>query len=80
MPKSTSSVPLIDVPTLILAGEHDHVDSVEQHRDEVLPRIHNAKLEIVRGSGHLSPVDEPEQLVAAIRRFVTGLGSEFASQ
>ena len=69
----SSSVALINVPTLILAGEHDRVDSVDQHRKEVLSRIRNAKLEIVTGSGHLSPIDEPQQLAAAIKRFATGL-------
>jgi len=75
----SSKVVLINVPTLILAGENDRVDSVEQHRKEVLSRIPNAKLEIVAGSGHLSPIDEPEQLSAAIRRFVGRLAMTAAS-
>ena len=63
----------ISVPTLILAGEEDHLDSVEQHRRKVLARIPNARLQVVTGSGHLVPIDEPEQLVQAIAQFVTGL-------
>lgn len=72
----SAEVSKIEVPTLILAGENDRVDSVEQHRREVLPRIAAATLEIVAGSGHLSPIEAPDQLIAAIRRFVTGLHAE----
>ncbi len=63
----------IAVPTLVLAGERDNLDSVEQHRREVLPRIASAHLEVIAGSGHLIPIDEPEQLASAISRFVSQL-------
>lgn len=69
----STEVPKITVPTLILAGEMDQLDSVEQHRREVLARIPNARLEIVTGSGHLVPIDEPEQLALAIAQFVTSI-------
>jgi pimeloyl-ACP methyl ester carboxylesterase len=55
----SAEVPHIAVPTLVLAGEHDHLDSVEQHRREILTRISNSRLEIIPGSGHLIPIDEP---------------------
>jgi pimeloyl-ACP methyl ester carboxylesterase len=66
----SSEVYKISVPTLVLAGERDNLDSVEQHRREVLPRITGARLEIIARSGHLIPIDEAEQLAVAIRRFV----------
>lgn len=66
----------IAVPTLVLAGENDRLDSVEQHRREILPRISGSRLEVIAGSGHLSPIDEPEQLAATISRFVETLVSE----
>jgi pimeloyl-ACP methyl ester carboxylesterase len=69
----SSSIGNIGVPTLILAGDKDLVDSVEQHRREVVARIPDARLEVIKGSGHLSPIEEPEQLAAAIRSFVSGL-------
>jgi pimeloyl-ACP methyl ester carboxylesterase len=53
--------------------EHDNLDSVEQHRRQDLPRIANAQLEVIAGSGHLIPIDAPEQLTSAISRFVSQL-------
>ena len=67
----SAEVGRIAVPTLVLAGEHDRLDPVEQHRREVLPRIAGARLEIIPGSGHLVPVDEPMALAQAIHAFVT---------
>lgn len=40
----SSEVEKIAVPTLVLAGEQDRLDSVEQHRREVIARIPGAKL------------------------------------
>ncbi len=69
----SAEVPRIAVPTLLLAGEHDHLDSVEQHRREVLARVANSRLQIIPGSGHLIPVDEPIALAHAIDAFVAAL-------
>ncbi|HZY63781.1 MAG TPA: alpha/beta hydrolase [Edaphobacter sp.] len=60
----------IQVPTIVLAGELDNLDSVEQHRREVIARIPGAKLQVISGSGHLLPIDEPVRTAEAIRRFV----------
>jgi pimeloyl-ACP methyl ester carboxylesterase len=68
----SSEVSKISVPTLVLAGELDRVDSMEQHRREVVARIPNARFEIIQGSGHLIPIDEPVQLANAIEQFVAG--------
>jgi pimeloyl-ACP methyl ester carboxylesterase len=66
----SSEVSKISVPTLVLPGELDRIDSIEQHKREVFARIPNARLEIIKGSGHLIPIDEPVQLANAITRFV----------
>jgi 3-oxoadipate enol-lactonase len=60
----------IAVPTLILAGDQDRQDPLEQHRCEVLPRIPGATIKVIRDSGHLIPIDQPFQLAEAIRAFV----------
>ena len=60
----------INAPTLVLAGEHDRMDSIEQHRREIIARVSDARLQVVQGSGHLSPIDEPSQLAKAITEFV----------
>lgn len=69
----SSEVGRIAVPTLVLAGEHDRLDTVEQHRREVLPRIAGARLQVIPGSGHLVPIDEPAALAQAISAFVAEL-------
>ena len=61
----------INVPTLILAGDQDRQDPLHQQQTEVLPRIPAARLEVVRESGHLSPIDQPGQLAEAIRAFLS---------
>jgi pimeloyl-ACP methyl ester carboxylesterase len=61
----------IEVPTLILAGDRDRQDSLQQQQREVLPRIPRARLQVVHESGHLSPIDQPGQLADAIITFVS---------
>jgi len=60
----------IAVRTLIVAGEQDRQDPLEQHRREVLPRIPGAKLHVIPRSGHLLPIDQPEELANLIHKFV----------
>ncbi len=69
----SSEMSKINVPTLVLAGELDQLDSVEQHKREVVARIPNAQFAIVEGSGHLIPIDEPVQLAKQIAGFVARL-------
>ena len=59
----------ITVPTLVVAGEQDRQDPLEQHRREVLPRIRGAKLHVIPECGHLVPIDQPGQLASAVRAF-----------
>jgi 3-oxoadipate enol-lactonase len=49
----------IAVPTLLVAGEQDRQDPLEQHRSEVLPRIPQAKMVVIPECGHLVPIDRP---------------------
>ena len=64
------NVAQIAVPTLLLAGELDRLDSVEQHREEVVARIPGSVLQIIPQSGHLLPIDQPLHTAEAIRHFV----------
>jgi pimeloyl-ACP methyl ester carboxylesterase len=66
-------VGVIAVPTLILAGDQDRQDPLEQHRREVLPRIPGANIKVIRDSGHLMHIDQPHQLAEAIRAFLLAL-------
>ena len=66
----SSEVSKITVAALVLAGEQDRLDSVEQHRREVVARIAEATLEVIPQSGHLLPLDEPKPTACAIQQFV----------
>jgi 3-oxoadipate enol-lactonase len=70
----------INVPTVLIAGELDQVDSIERHKAEVLAYIPNAEFKIIKGSGHLIPIDEPLQLAKEIASFMGMLTSQKASQ
>jgi pimeloyl-ACP methyl ester carboxylesterase len=59
----------IEVPVLVLTGEHDRVEPAELMRSHVLPHIPGATLEIVPGSGHLMPLEQPGALSARIAAF-----------
>lgn len=61
----------IAVPTLILVGDRDPQDPVEQQRREVQPLIANASLEVVQDCGHLAPIEQPLALAEAIAAFLT---------
>ena len=63
----------INVPIMLLAGELDQVDSIERHKTEVLAYLPNANFKIIKGSGHLIPIDEPVQLAREIANFVSQL-------
>ena len=69
----SAEVANINVPTVLLAGELDQVDSIERHKTEVLAYLPNAEFKIIKGSGHLIPIDEPVQLAKEIASFTMRL-------
>jgi 3-oxoadipate enol-lactonase len=69
----SAEVANINVPTVLLAGELDQVDSIERHKTEVLAYLPNAEFKIIKGSGHLIPIDEPHELAKEIASFMGGL-------
>jgi 3-oxoadipate enol-lactonase len=64
----------IKVPVLVIAGELDRVEPVERVRAEVVGIIEHADLVVVRGSGHLLPVEAPEKVAGYIESFVKNIG------
>ena len=78
-PKSTSqegitaAVAAINVPTLVIAGELDRIDSVATLEAELLTRIPHATMRVLPGTGHLSPLESPTGVAALIDEFVDGL-------
>jgi pimeloyl-ACP methyl ester carboxylesterase len=68
-PDRTALLPTIKVPTLVLVGEGDVITPVtvaeSMHR-----AIPGSQLTIIRGAGHLPPVEQPAQTSGAISRFL----------
>jgi pimeloyl-ACP methyl ester carboxylesterase len=69
----TDRVGAINVPVLMLAGGDDKVDPPQTLREHLLPLITTATLTELGGTGHLSPVEVPDQIASHISAFVTRL-------
>jgi len=66
----TADVPKIDVPVIVISGEHDRVDPPEVLLRELLTRMPQAKLVALPGVGHLLPLEAPADLAYVIKAFV----------
>lgn len=60
----------IDIPTLVVGGDHDRVEPVDVLRDNLLPYLADAEFVVLPGTGHLIPLEAAEALAAAIAEFV----------
>jgi 3-oxoadipate enol-lactonase len=58
----------VRVPTLVLAGEHDYVCSKASHL--LAQTIPSAQLKTIKGSGHMSPLEQPAAFSAALMEFL----------
>ncbi|WP_162097244.1 alpha/beta fold hydrolase [Sphingomonas elodea] len=63
----------IDVPTLVISGALDRIDTPARLEAELLPRIPHATVRILPDTGHLSPLEAPEALATLIAGFVDHL-------
>lgn len=63
----------IDIPTLAVVGEHDHLTPPEYHK-QLADEIPDARYKEVLGAAHLAMLEEPEGFNAAIRDFLDDEG------
>lgn len=63
----------INVPTLVIAGELDRVDPPIRLQVELLPRIPQAVMRVLPGTGHLSMLESSDTVAALIAEFCDGL-------
>lgn len=63
----------IDVPVTVVSGELDRVDPPAALLTHLLPFVPQAVLETVPARGHLLPLEAPQAVAHAIRRFVDDL-------
>ena len=67
-----SSLPLlasIGCPTLALCGRQDALTPLARH-EEIAAGVRNAQLEIIEDCGHLSTLEKPAEVNAALRRWL----------
>ena len=71
-PDQTSFLPTISTPTLIIVGDADSITppAVAEGMNRL---IKGSQLAIIRGTGHMAPMEQPEQVTAVMRRFLQGL-------
>jgi pimeloyl-ACP methyl ester carboxylesterase len=68
----------IDVPTIVISGERDQVDSIATLQKELLPRIPHAAMHVLPGVGHLSPLEAPFDVARLIAQFVAAIEDKSA--
>lgn len=70
----TPYFPRIEAPTLVIAADHDELFPIE-HSRAIAAGIPDARLAIVRDSGHAAVVEQGEQVADLIVNFAGGFGS-----
>lgn len=59
---------IIDVPTLLIAGDRDDITPIAKQR-ELAKLFPDASLKIIKGVGHLTHYETPDQLANEIKKF-----------
>jgi len=59
----------IDCPTLVLCGRQDALTPLARH-EEMVAGIKGARLEVIEDCGHLSTLEKPAEVSAALRRWL----------
>lgn len=72
-PDSTPILTQITCPTLVLCGREDALCPVAYH-EAMASAIPNADLQVLSGCGHLSPMERPEAVTAALRELLRRCG------
>jgi 3-oxoadipate enol-lactonase len=72
-PDQTHVLGTIDIPTLVIVGEHDAI-TPPADTTRMVEALRCASLEIVKGAGHLSNQEAPEAFNAALLAWLDGTG------
>jgi pimeloyl-ACP methyl ester carboxylesterase len=69
----TAAASAIEVPVQVLAGQHDQVDPPASLEASLLPFIPGARMTVIEGTGHLSPLEAPGQIAHLLDQFAATL-------
>jgi 3-oxoadipate enol-lactonase len=71
-PDMTEYLPSISMPTLVVVGESDAITppAVAKSMADAIPQ---ARLQVIRGAGHMTPMEQPQEVNRAIRGFLESL-------
>lgn len=61
---------MITVPTLAIAGSNDPLAPPSRVKREVASAIHDALFVLLRDAGHNLPIETPDDIAEAVRRFI----------
>lgn len=59
----------VQVPTMVLVGDEDKMTPV-RYSEELRDGIKGSELKLVRGSGHMLPLEKPDQTKIYLREFI----------
>jgi 3-oxoadipate enol-lactonase len=62
----------IELPTLVVVGEHDAISSVEEMRS-IAGAMPHAQFAVIPHAGHMTPLENPEAFQAALEPFLESL-------
>jgi pimeloyl-ACP methyl ester carboxylesterase len=74
-PDGTDLLRSLTCPVLIVCGENDVITPVDGHR-EMAALVPQAKLVIIPGSGHMTPLEAPDLVTKALRAWLARDGED----
>jgi pimeloyl-ACP methyl ester carboxylesterase len=66
---ATGDLPAIDLPALVIVGEHDAISTRDERRS-IADALPDGRYVLVKGAGHLAPMEAPDAVSAALREFL----------
>ena len=71
-PDASDMLAGINVPTLVVVGEHDTLSPPAEMRG-IAEQIPGAEFALIPAAGHMSPLENPGAFNAALIRFLAGI-------
>jgi pimeloyl-ACP methyl ester carboxylesterase len=68
-PDVTSQLGEIDVPALVICGQHDGISPPDEMR-QIGAALPKARFVEITGAGHMAPLEQPASVNAAMREFL----------